>query len=42
MEKVIPSFEYEFLVFFLELSTSYEEEDRGNTNRARPSSIKTK
>jgi hypothetical protein len=36
MEKVMPSFEYEHLVLFLERKTSYEEEDRGDTNGAGP------
>jgi hypothetical protein len=41
MEKVMPTFEYEPLVFSPKLKTSDEEEDRGNTNGARPSSTKT-
>jgi hypothetical protein len=41
MEKVMPTFEYETLVFSPKLEISYEEEDRGNTNGARPSSTKT-
>jgi hypothetical protein len=40
MEKVMPSFEYEPLVLFLELETSDEEEDRRDTNGARPSSTR--
>jgi hypothetical protein len=36
MEKVIPSFQYEPLVFISELETSNEEEDRGNTNGIGP------
>jgi hypothetical protein len=32
IEKVIPSFQYEPLVFILEPETSYEEEKRGNIN----------
>jgi hypothetical protein len=41
MEKVMQTFEYEPLVFSPKPRTSYEEEDRGNTNGARPSSTKT-
>ncbi len=41
MEKVMPSFEYESLILFRELETSNEEEDKGNTNGARPSGTKT-
>jgi len=36
MEKVIPSFQYEPLVLTLELETSYEEEERGNTDGVGP------
>ncbi len=36
MEKVMPPFEYEPLVFFPKLETSYEEEDKGNNDGARP------
>ncbi len=41
MEKVIPSFQYEPLIFTLELATPYEEKQRGNINGARPSRIRT-
>jgi hypothetical protein len=41
-KKVIPSFQYEPLVFTPKLTTSYEEKNRGNTNGARPSKIRTK
>jgi hypothetical protein len=41
MEKVMPTFEYEPLVFSPKLETLDEEEDRNNTNGARPSSTKT-
>ncbi len=37
----MPSFEYESLILFRELETSNEEEDKGNTNGARPSGTKT-
>jgi len=40
MEEVMPSFEYEPLVLFLELKTLDEEEDRRDTNGARPSSTR--
>jgi len=40
-KKVIPSFQYEPLVFTPKLTTSYEEKNRGNTNGARPSKIRT-
>jgi hypothetical protein len=40
MEKVMPLFEYEPLVFSLELETLDEEEDRDDTNEVGPSSIK--
>ncbi len=36
MEKVMASFEYESLILFLELETSNEEGDKGDTNGARP------
>ncbi len=36
----MPSFEYEPLVLFLELKTLDEEEDRRDTNGARPSSTR--
>jgi hypothetical protein len=36
MEKVMPSFEYEPIVLFLELETSNDEEDRRDTKGARP------
>jgi len=32
MEKIMPSFEYESLILFLELKTSDEEEDKGDTD----------
>jgi hypothetical protein len=41
MEKVMSSFEYEPLVMSLELKTSDEEENRGDTNGARPSGTKS-
>jgi hypothetical protein len=41
MEKVIPSFQYEPLDFILELETSNEGEERGNTNGAGPLGIIT-
>jgi hypothetical protein len=41
MEKVMPTFEYEPLVLFLEPETSNEEEERGDTSGARPLGIKT-
>jgi hypothetical protein len=40
MEKVIPSFEYEVLVFSSKSKTSYEEKDWGNIDGAGPSCIK--
>jgi hypothetical protein len=40
MEKVMLAFDYEFLVFFPEPKT-LDEEEKGNTNGARPSSITT-
>jgi hypothetical protein len=40
MEKVMPPFEYEPLVLFLELETSDEEEDIGDTNGACSSATK--
>jgi len=40
MEKVMPSFEYEPSVMSPELETLDEEEDRRDTNGARPSSTK--
>jgi hypothetical protein len=36
MEKVMPSFDYEPIVLFPKLETSYEEEDKRDTNGARP------
>ncbi len=42
MEKVIPSFQYEPLVLTPKLKTSYEEENKGNTNGARPSNTRIK
>jgi hypothetical protein len=42
MEKVIPSFQYEPLIFTLKPKTSDEEKERGNIDGARPSSIRTK
>jgi hypothetical protein len=36
MEKVMLAFEYEPLVLFPKVETSYEDEDRGNTNGAGP------
>ncbi len=36
----MPSFEYEPLILFLEPKTSYEEENKGNTDGAGPSSIR--
>jgi hypothetical protein len=36
MEKIMPSFEYEPLVLFLECETSNEEEDKRDTHGARP------
>ncbi len=42
MEKVILSFQYEPLVISLELETLDEEEDKGNTHGAGPSSTWTK
>jgi hypothetical protein len=42
MENVIPSFQYEPLIFSSELETSNEEEDRGNTNGVKPLGTKTK
>jgi hypothetical protein len=41
MEKVMPSFEYEPLILFLEPKTSNEEENKGNTDGAGPSDTKT-
>ncbi len=41
MEKVMPSFEYEPLIIFPKPKTSNEEEDKGNTDGAGPSSTKT-
>jgi hypothetical protein len=40
MEKVMPSFKYEPLVLSPEPKTSYEEEDKGDTNGVRPSSTR--
>jgi hypothetical protein len=40
MEKVMPSFEYEPLVLSLELETSDEEEDKGDTNGVGSSCIR--
>jgi hypothetical protein len=40
MEKVMPSFEYEPLILSPKLETSYEEEDKGDIDGARPSNIK--
>jgi hypothetical protein len=42
MEKVIPSFQYEPLIFTLEPKTSNGEEKRWNIDGARPSSTRTK
>ncbi len=41
MEKVMPSFEYEPLIFSPELETSNEKEDKGNIDGAGPFHIKT-
>jgi hypothetical protein len=41
MEKVMPSFEYEPLVFYPKLETSNEEEDKRNTDGAGPLRTKT-
>jgi hypothetical protein len=41
MEKVIPSFQYEPLFLIPKLETSYEEEEKGNTNGVGPSGIRT-
>ncbi len=41
VEKVMPTFEYEPLVFSLDSKTLDEEKDRGNTNGAGPSGIRT-
>ncbi len=40
MEKVIPSFQYEALILPPKLETAYEEEERGNNDGAKPSSIR--
>jgi hypothetical protein len=40
MEKVMPSFEYEPLVLSLEPETSNEEDKKGDTNGATPSSTR--
>ncbi len=42
MKKVIPSFQYEPLVLIQKPKTSNEEEDRGNTDGAKPLNIRTK
>ncbi len=39
MEKVIPSFQYEFIILTLEPDASNEEEKKGHTNGARPLEI---
>lgn len=41
MGKVMPTFEYELLVFFLELKTLNEENDKRNTNSVGPLGTKT-
>jgi hypothetical protein len=41
MEKVIPLFKYEPMVLIPELKTSNEEKERGKTNGAGPSKIRT-
>jgi hypothetical protein len=41
MEKVIPTFECEPLVFSLEPKTSYEEEDKGDTSSVGPLGTRT-
>ncbi len=41
MEKVIPFFNYEPLILILESETLDEEEERGQTNDAKPSKIRT-
>jgi hypothetical protein len=41
MGKVMPTFEYELLVFFLEPETLNEEKDRRNTNSVGPLGTKT-
>jgi hypothetical protein len=41
MEKVMPTFECEPLLFFLELETLDEEEDKGDTGGAGPSTTRT-
>jgi len=40
MEMVIPSFQYEPIIFTLKPETSDEEEEKGNIDGVRPSSIK--
>jgi hypothetical protein len=40
MEKGMPSFEYETLILSLELETSDEEKDRGDTDGVGPSSTR--
>jgi hypothetical protein len=40
MEKVMPSFEYEPLVLCSKLETSYEEENKGDTDGVGPSSTR--